>query len=886
MRTVRSKNVTMDLDRELTGIFREVVQFLECLREIKLPVTLENLRNHLLIRSKQTLTTFMVERFGTRTSPEPYLDMNPAAVRPKGLIPTIEKGGELEEYVGAEEPQKQRQQQDYYESFQTVEANHAAAAAAATLVPYASSSASSASTSASASASASASGMIASKATQIASQQPQAKDEKIENTLIEIYASFPAAEVKSKCQKCGPLYRKEGKKLFVFEQYRTCWVGLVGSHLLIYGNDRDSRPHMVLPIRGYMARAAPNTNPRDQRKSESTFEIFCPGSKTFQFVARTPKDMDQWVVKICESSTAGRNETIESQKVSIAASSETNARSSLVLDLDLDPARKEEQYQDVGCFGVDKPESEVAGQFVGTVVDEHTADSTTKNAQVDLANLNSCSVPAIPVSFPGPPLPARIPRRLPSLPVRGSSTVTSYVPQDEEEDDIYHKIEDFRNETAARTHCYGNVATRCAKDSSTSRRSKKNSESNAGRSIGSRTEAIYGNENENETEKANENDTDIGNAALTDESRTDERDESYDDVESLLSRSGPKPSNERSTIANKAGESTKSPQKKSFLGRVRSLTESPRKIEKKTKGKAITPPSVDTQRLSTYDDVSGLINVQQTKRSVCSEEKKKREEKEEDEDEEKEGEESEYTCPPPPRPIYANPPAVADATATATANATTTAIATATATGEEELYDDVSSCRRNYKEQDARQLDRVETPTKLNHIRESARRKLDKSVPGDDNDRPKSQTSFEESEHYQTPRPNSNSNYREHPVAQEEELYDDIAILAEFTARQKEFRNSRDSEEAREIRAQSSPEKRSWNRFVGGKRSKAIDSARNQETYTPRNSNGTECVDDLAATRMNTFQKLINKMENSLGKGSVKATPSMLSNRTHVIDNA
>lgn len=52
--------------------------------------------------------------------------------------------------------------------------------------------------------------------------------------------------------------------------------------MLIYGSDRDNRPCTVLPIHGYMARAAPNAIPRDQRRSESTFEIFRPGSRTFQ----------------------------------------------------------------------------------------------------------------------------------------------------------------------------------------------------------------------------------------------------------------------------------------------------------------------------------------------------------------------------------------------------------------------------------------------------------------------------------------------------------------------------------------------------------------------------------------------------------------------------
>lgn len=61
-------------------------------------------------------------------------------------------------------------------------------------------------------------------------------------------------------------------------------IGLVGLHLLIYGSDRDNRPCTILPIHGYMARAAPNAIPRDQRRSESTFEIFRPGCRTFQVI--------------------------------------------------------------------------------------------------------------------------------------------------------------------------------------------------------------------------------------------------------------------------------------------------------------------------------------------------------------------------------------------------------------------------------------------------------------------------------------------------------------------------------------------------------------------------------------------------------------------------
>lgn len=122
------------------------------------------------------------------------------------------------------------------------------------------------------------------------------------------------------------------------------------------------------------------------------------------------------------------------------------------------------------------------------------------------------------------------------------------------------------------------------------------------------------------------------------------------------------------------------------------------------------------------------------------------------------------------------------------------------------------------------------------------------------------------------------------PVDQQvDDLYDDVAILAEFTARQKEVLNNRDNENA--TRSQISPEKKAWNRFVSGKRSKTVDS-----TVTETNSrvlNETEdSSDDFGeqhnTSRMNTFQKLISRMENSLGKAPSRTTSSILLNKTNL----
>lgn len=170
-------------------MFIDVVQFLECLREVKLPTSLECIRNNLLIRSKDTLTMFMVDRLGVSNSPEPYLNMN--AARPKGLVVTSKtESSELQEYVGAEESRTQKQHQDYYETLRTIDSTTS---------------------------------NVFAVNNEMAS--PPETEEQTENTLFHVYTNLSAAQAKNKCQMYGSLDRREGKKLFVFEQYRPCWVG-------------------------------------------------------------------------------------------------------------------------------------------------------------------------------------------------------------------------------------------------------------------------------------------------------------------------------------------------------------------------------------------------------------------------------------------------------------------------------------------------------------------------------------------------------------------------------------------------------------------------------------------------------------------------------------
>lgn len=346
-----------------------MIAFLECLRDAQLPLTLENLREKLLARSRETLSVTTM----TRGSPEPYLDMNSG---PKSLLLRKNKA-DSEEYVGMEESKKQNHQ-DYYETFQNEE--------------------------------------------QIVTQDecPEQNDDETDEgqTLIRIYKNLSTAQIKSKCHKCGPLYKKEEKKLFLSES-RACWIALVGSHLLIYRSERHNRPYAIYPICGYMARPAPNLIPRDRQKSESAFEMYRPGNETLRFIARTPKDMDQWITKICEVGCAknAKNKAETRRK-----------RRTFVTESLISPDEITIRYRD-------------AGESI--IVDRPTAKGESAcNKDEEIEQIRDR------IGSP-PPLPARIPRRLPSLPP-DDDTIPSYraaVEDDDDDDDIYHKIEDLRNGT-------------------------------------------------------------------------------------------------------------------------------------------------------------------------------------------------------------------------------------------------------------------------------------------------------------------------------------------------------------------------------------------------------------------------------------------------------
>ncbi|XP_018052493.1 PREDICTED: uncharacterized protein LOC108689981 [Atta colombica] len=772
-------------------LLTEMITFLECLGDAQLPLTLESLREKLLVRSKNILSATMARA----SSPEPYLDMKSGL---KSLLLTKSEA-DSEEYVGMEESQKRIQihprthtHQDYYETFDG--SLQTASASSITNVKYL--------------------------------EQSDDRDEGGQ-MLIGIYKNVSAMQIKSKCYKCGPLYRKEGKKLFLSES-RACWIALVGSHLLIYRSERHNRPYAIYSIRGYKARPAPNMIPRDRQKSESAFEIYSPGNQTLQFIARTPEEMDQWIAKICEIECCNESEKNKAMEAHEKKKQATIIESSLT-DRSCSNATEATRHQD-------------AEKLV--VVDNLTVKAELPSNRNKVERKENTDEKA-------PSLPARISRRLPSLPPDNEIlTVSSYKAtvdgDDDDDDDIYHRIEDLRNEMR-----YQNMILPKEKQVSVS--DEKQEEAIAYDDIGARNKKNERNEKLKEGKSYDaissqetyddivtllqidatriESKRNLDNDSSIDVSITDgaikKKEEFYDDVESLI------PHRRFAKDRVKIETSCKFQQKKSFLDRVLSRRESSSKetdkrerYRCKDKISSNSASSLDTEKVPTYDDVSDLTSKQDYQALLTDE-----------------GEElPEYNHPPAPRPIYQVKLPVKDQNET------------------QEFYDDVSVYQEGHNK-NPQQSTRDSCSTKVNEFNAIFDTELETNTR-------------EETEHYQSPR--SDLCVRD-DADENEQLYDDIALWADFTARQRDIIGKRETEDTKSV----SLDKKAWNRFAVNRKSRVTsDFNCSTESNKQDDNEGSDEIEDSpensGAIKRNTFQKLISRMENSLAKVSARS-PSSLS---------
>lgn len=114
--------------------------------------------------------------------------------------------------------------------------------------------------------------------------------------LVELpndYSNLSAGQAKTQAIKWTQLdQRREPRKMtFGFGFTKSCYAGIIGVHLLLYNSEQDTRPYLVVPLQGYKGR--PTNRASDQHSA--SFEIFCPGEKTYQFVAKSSRDMEEWI---------------------------------------------------------------------------------------------------------------------------------------------------------------------------------------------------------------------------------------------------------------------------------------------------------------------------------------------------------------------------------------------------------------------------------------------------------------------------------------------------------------------------------------------------------------------------------------------------------------
>ncbi|XP_043461230.1 uncharacterized protein LOC122497900 [Leptopilina heterotoma] len=704
----------MGLEADFTCILRDFVQFLEALNEVKLPSNLENIRENLLRRSKVTLLNLAI---GPPSSPEPYLDMNAG----KGLLLATKQETQLQEYINTELDSEPKVNQDYYETFQEI--NNP-------------------------------------KSENFPSIEDEAGNS-LENTLTTIYFGFSATQTRINCNKWGQLSRKSEIKIPFIDSLRPCWIGLLGSYLLIYGSEKDSRPNAVVPIRGYRGRPAPSV---DSKRSDSAFEIFCPGHKTLQFVAKTPEEMEEWVAIICETSARENDNKTRLRGSSFTETAQLEQKERKSSESSL----KDEKYQDADFRPSSLSRENLLSLRIKSVEKEANSDIHLREKTTKLLNQEQNDDKT-------PPLPARIPRRLPSLPHEDVIPSFPIIDEPYDEDDIYHKIEDFRDGTA-----YQNFMVAKKEDEKKQQELKRNGCPDTYDDVATEI-------------KHTDNDK-----------RREEIQEAYDDVQ--MPQKSTLPENEAIVDSpelcddakmNAADQKEKKlsgaaqikASKKSFLDRMRNRSYIVKK-ENKNKKRSLSPASsISSEALPTYDDIATIV-MNHPESDVTSEQ-------------------CEYLSPPVPRPIYSIPPSV-------------------TPCSLEQLYDDIAVCQeKSAKEPES-------TKSNSSNSFETEISKVDLNFLTNSSKTPNNNEM--EFDYYQSPKSNR-------VLQVDDALYDDVALLMKFRAKQRESTVSNFE--------------KVWSRFSSGRSKNSVNE--------PDDNNG--------EARVNRLQKIVNKIENTLSKSSMKPLP-------------
>ncbi|KAJ8667979.1 hypothetical protein QAD02_009642 [Eretmocerus hayati] len=808
---------------DVVGLLRDLVAFLERLSDLELPEAMQTGRDELLKRSKDVLES------STHTmsdSPEPYLYMSRGRTSSSYNNSIFSTGTTLadvndvddetdkpQEYVSPDNQRQlmQRGSLHYYETFQDFKEEKG-------------------------------------------KENGKTDAEKEIDDLVMLYVSFSAAQAKEKSVKCGTLlHLRRERKMFapfnVFWLNRRCWASLVGNHLLLYANERESRPMLVIGLRGYSSRAAPDTMGKETRRGESAFELYCPGDRTFQFVAKNNQEMREWLQAFKHRSNSDENNGSEGSRKPRSLSEilelESNERmciervrqEKISRERELVMQQKEMTKREAGGSPKSKSSSkskdtkDTKGSKQNYNQDQSSKSSTSEKEKLDeISSITSSSTTT--TKEDAPPLPARR-GRLPSLP---SQERVSYEPREElyDEEGLYHRIEDIRaqQQEKQRQREYQNCPLGKPLEASRTKTTV-----DLLQETYDDVETCVNNVRDKLTEVVEPLETydDVHSIQTKDVSNADFA--SHDDVQvsSETSRSSCTPTKETKIKSPKHSSCKATTPKRSFLDRVRSLKDvTTKKDEKKASiGKSSTPPpstpitKSETPELPSYDDVSILSESQRKQRD---QQQKQQEEVHEEE---------EYLTPPPPRPIYSRPPTIIKCA---------TPIVPV-----DEIYDDIGSGPQ----------------PELNGCKGCANVDVIKNYPKNGSFLSDLQLSIER-EHYQVPRSNRPATAPPNPPnstpPNRDELYDDVALSETFKTR------PRDPVIASSV----------WSR-IGGAAAKSVprifdrstsqideDTSNNvnRNNIDSNENDGAGVLSGSASAKVKPLHNLITKMESSLGKGS------------------
>ncbi|KAF4530603.1 hypothetical protein B566_EDAN006809 [Ephemera danica] len=255
--------------------------------------------------------------------------------------------------------------------------------------------------------------------------------------------AMTANAMKTTASKHGQLFRKD--RFILFEQFRRSWAAVRSHYLFLFNSDKDTKPSVYHLLLGYEARPLAN---KDISKKGICFELVAPGRKTHQFIARTEKDMQQWIVAINAEAGSSVHPASPSEMLAKLDEAEnpelrpkTEKRTRRLPSLPVDDS---EMYNEaIGASTLDEDAASSASDVYEPMQDEdedhyddigdymHKTESSGHEKPQDYYNMQATSV-EVP---PPPSVVSTAPRPLPKLPVQSQAQ-----PQHEDDEDFYDDV--------------------------------------------------------------------------------------------------------------------------------------------------------------------------------------------------------------------------------------------------------------------------------------------------------------------------------------------------------------------------------------------------------------------------------------------------------------